>query len=230
MEVVAVLFFIGIAVTAIWWSYHAKKKRRELMARIAEQRGARYLAKDPWGLSSVHERRFSTLRTGSRRYAYNVVHGDWETKPFWLFDHHYETYSHDKNGRKTHHHYRTFLLLETNLDLGGLEVRPEGFFDKVKSAFGFDDIDFESAEFSRKWFVSAEDREFAFQVFHARMIEHFLTLGDLRMATAGPYVLLRVGRNLMNEEEMNRTFVHARDFLERLPRFVRKDRALGGER
>ena len=226
MEVLIIVLIVTLIPLAIWWSWYAKKKRRELMAGIAREMGGRFHEDDPFGLADRYEGQFPTLNTGSRRYAFNVVNGTWEERPFWLFDHHYETYSHNKNGRQTHHHYRTFLLSRHDLDLGNLDVRPEGLFDKMKAAFGFDDVDFESAEFSRKWHIGAENRQFAYQVFHPRMIEYFLTLRDFRLFTRGPHALYRVGSGQMNAEEMGRVFRYADGFHERLPRFVRKDRAL----
>ncbi|MHC4940813.1 MAG: hypothetical protein ACYTHK_17870 [Planctomycetota bacterium] len=226
MEALIVVLILVLVPLAIWWSWYAKKKRRELMRKIADELGGRFYQDDPFGLAGRHEGEFPTLKAGSNRYAYNVVTGRWEDSPFWLFDHHYETYSHDKNGRKTHHHYRTFLLTEHDLDLGALDVRPEHLFDKMKAVFGFDDVDFESAEFSKKWHVGAQDREFAYQVFHPKMIEYFGTLRGFRLFTRGRFALYRVGSGQMDAEEMGKVFRYAKGFHERLPRFVRKDRAL----
>ena len=94
------------------------------------------------------------------------------------------------------------------------------------NTFGFDDVDFESAEFSRKWHVGAQDREFAYQVFHPKMIEYFGSLRGFRLFTRGRYALYRVGSGQMDAEEMGTVFRYAKGFHERLPRFVRKDRAL----
>ena len=45
--------------------------------------------------------------------------------------------------------------------------------------FGFDDIDFESAEFSKKFFVKAKDKRWAYDVIHTRAME--LLLGSPRL-------------------------------------------------
>ena len=47
-------------------------------------------------------------------------------------------------------------------------------FDKVAAAFGWDDIDFESAEFSRKFHVKTEDRRWAYDVLPQSTIEYLL--------------------------------------------------------
>jgi len=226
MEAVFVVLVLLLVGGAIWLGWYLKKKRRELMRRIAGEMGARYYEDDPFGLARRHEDELPELRKGSNRYAYNVVHGDRDGRAFWLFDHHYETYSHGKNGRQTHHHHRSFLLVEHDMHMGFLDVRPEGLFDKLKAVFGFDDVDFESAAFSKAWHVGARDREFAYQVFHPRMIEYFLALRDFRLQTAGPYALYRVGSGRMDADEMGRAFRYAEGFHERLPRFVQKDRSL----
>jgi hypothetical protein len=53
-------------------------------------------------------------------------------------------------------------------------VRSENLFDKVSSMLGFDDIDFESSEFSRKFCVKSPDKRFAYDLFTPRMMEFFL--------------------------------------------------------
>ena len=40
-------------------------------------------------------------------------------------------------------------------------VRPEHVFDRLASFLGFDDIDFESVEFSKRFMVKFADRKFA---------------------------------------------------------------------
>jgi hypothetical protein len=217
----------AILVLVFWLSWVGKRKRREAMRAIAGELGGRFFEDDPYGLSERHDGRFPALREGSNRYAYNVIHAERDGLPVWIFDHHHETYSTDHKGhRTTHHHHGTFVLVRHDVDLGQLDVREEGIFDKVAAAFGFDDIDFESAEFSRRWRVKAADREFAYQVFHPRMMEYFLALDGLTLATNGPYGLYRLGRGTMDPGEIGRTLRIVTDFVERLPRFVRKDRAL----
>ncbi|NJN14634.1 MAG: DUF3137 domain-containing protein, partial [Planctomycetes bacterium] len=136
---------------------------------------------------------FGEFSTGSNRYAYNVLAGRTGERDLWIFDHHHETYSTDSKGRRTtHHHHVTCLLLQHDLDLGNLRLRPEHLFDKLKAAFGFDDIDFESAEFSRRFHVSGEDRKLAYDVFHPRMIEYLLARTHLTLAT-GAFFFSAVG-------------------------------------
>jgi hypothetical protein len=118
---------------------------------------------------------FDCLCQGDRRYAYNGMEGLWDGRSFVGFDYHYQTYSHDSKGhRQTHHHHFSAVALGCDWPLKDLFIRPETFFDKLKEFVGLEDINFESAEFSRKFFVKASDRRWAYDVLHARAIEWLL--------------------------------------------------------
>jgi len=55
-----------------------------------------------------------------------------------------------------------------------LLIRREGVFDRLAGVLGFDDIDFESEEFSRAFYVKSSDKKFAYDVVHPRMMEWLL--------------------------------------------------------
>ena len=64
--------------------------------------------------------------------------------------------------------YKSPILLEP------LFIRPENFFDKLTEFIGFNDIDFESAEFSKKFYVKSPDKKWAYDIIHPRMMEFLL--------------------------------------------------------
>lgn len=225
MKILAIVAFLVLFAAIVYLSHLAKKKRQEAFRALARRLGCRYFVDDPFQLSARYEPHFPTLTEGSDRYAFNVVEGALDGRRMHLFDHHHETHSTDSKGnRTTHHHYRTFVCLEHDADLGRMEVRPEHLLDKVGAFFGFDDVDFESEEFSRKYHVKAEDRKLAYDIFHPQMIEYYLGLGGFKVTTSGNLALFRRGSNQMSIEEIEQTLLQADGFLDRLPRYLRKDR------
>jgi hypothetical protein len=168
--------FIGIFALVIVGAIYgliAAKRRREEMRAWASARG---MAFDPSrrGIESSYPN-FKCLRQGSGRYAHNMMNGQWQGRRFLGFDYHYETHSTDSKGHtQTNHHHFSAVILGSDVPLEPLFIRPEGFFDKITEFFGIDDIDFESAEFSRKFYVKASDRRWAFDVIHARTMEFLL--------------------------------------------------------
>ncbi len=168
-----VAFVILVVLIGVLGYYQRQKRIKELTAFAAGRR----LAFDPGKDHGLEDRfpEFKCLRRGSDRYAYNRMWGDWSGREILAFDYHYETHSRDSKGRrKTHHHRFSAVILASDVPLRPLVIRPEGLFDKVAGFFGFDDIDFESAEFSRRFYVKSPDRKWAYDVIHTRTMELLL--------------------------------------------------------
>ncbi len=177
MTALPILMFIGVAGLIIGlgiWGYLNEKKRKEALATLARSLGLHFSTEKDRQLA----RELSFLdktRTGSNRYALNVMRGNWQGHEILAFEYHYETHSTDSKGRRTtHHHYLSFVTLRLPKFFPELTVAPEGFFSKMAQAVGYDDIDFESAEFSRQYVVRSKDRKFAYDFLHARAIQFIL--------------------------------------------------------
>ncbi len=173
--------FLVLVIVLIVFGQKAEAERRKRLAGWAAGRGLRFSpANDP----SFDERHpeFDCLRSGDNRYAYNIVHGPWGPRQLLAFDYHYETTSTDSKGRRstTHHHFSAIILRSTVL-LQPLVIRPEGFLDKIGGFLGFDDIDFESAEFSRRFYVKAPNRRWAYDVLHPQAMEFLLRMPPHRI-------------------------------------------------
>ena len=168
--IIVVICIIG----AIAWGLYAGKKRRDEMTLLAEE----------LGLSFHHERdyhladRYSfldKLRQGSNRYAYNILEGRYREHDITVFDYHYETHSTGSDGKSdTEHHHFSFFILTLPAYFEELTIAKESFFSKIAQAVGYDDIDFESHEFSKKFVVRSKDKKFAYDFCNARMIEYLL--------------------------------------------------------
>jgi len=176
------LIIVGFVVIIVVFGvlgHISARKRREAMATLAARLGLRF---DPNKNRDLARRyRFlDKLRSGSNRYAFNILSGNCQSHEVTLFDYHYETHSTDSKGRRhTHHHYFSFFILRLPVSFPELVICREGVFSKIAQAFGYDDIDFESHEFSRKFCVRSKDKKFAYDVCNARMIEYLLSNNDL---------------------------------------------------
>ncbi|MBN2308416.1 MAG: hypothetical protein JXR94_05560 [Candidatus Hydrogenedentes bacterium] len=170
-------FFLLVIVLGIL-GYLGEKKRREAFQRIAQELGLRYTKRDA---SLAQRYKFlDKLRQGSNRYAFNILEGQFEGYPVHAFDFHYETYSTDSKGRRqTDHHYFSFFLLEQERVFPELRIYPENILSRFGQMLGFDDIDFESIEFSKAFVVRSRDKKFAYDVCHTRMMEYLLRHRDI---------------------------------------------------
>ncbi len=202
MDGIQILFVVGIILFVIaagafgWWQ---AKKRREAFQALAKKFGMRYHRKDR-GIAS----RYSFLKKldqGSNRYAENILEGQYRGHPVLAFDYHYETYSTDSKGRRqTHHHYFSFFILHQTHFFPELRIYPESFMSKFGQMLGYDDIDFESIEFSKAFTVRSSDKKFAYDICHTRMMEFMLKDKALAVEFDSQCIALEFGSRLAIEQ------------------------------
>ena len=85
-------------------------------------------------------------------------------------------------GKNRRTHRFGLVVLDTGTPVIPLQIRPEHLLDRVGEFFGHDDIDFESAEFSRRYHVSSSDRRWAYAVIHGATMDYLLGMSGLTIA------------------------------------------------
>ncbi len=228
--ILIVLFFILVIGLIILGAAQARK-RREQLQQWASANGWRFDAERDRSLEHTFSE-FSCLRQGSNRYGYNRVMGVSNERSFLSFDYHYETESRDSKGnRTTHNHYFSAVVIESAIPLHPLLVRPEGLFDKVTEFFGVDDIDFESSEFSRQFFVKAADRKWAYDVIHTRAMEFLLSQPRFIIEFGTAQVMIYLGRTF-SIEEFDKALKVVAGLLDLMPEYLVKqqeERMISGQ-
>lgn len=190
---------VGLLVAAAIYGLLQARKRREALFELAQRLN---LAFDP-GEDRAMADRFSFLKQlaqGSNRYATNVLSGNYQQQEILAFDYHYETYTHDKNGTHTEHHWFSFFILTLPASFPDLTIRRENFFTKIAEVFGYGDIHFESAEFSKTFCVRSPDKKFAYDVCNAQMMEYLLANRDLSIEIENDALALAFNTRLSVEQ------------------------------
>ena len=215
---ILVLIVIAVAVYAAG----ASARRRKMLAAWAQSRG---LSFDPSKDAGMDDRfsAFDCLRRGDSRYAYNVMRGNCSKLDVTAFDYHYTTGS----GKDRSDHHFSAVVAAAPFPLKDLYIRREGIFDKVTEFFGLDDIDFESAEFSRRFYVKAADKRWAYDVIHQRMMEYLLTAPTFTLQFDPRHIIAwRSGR--FDTEDFDDAIGLIRGIIDRLPDYlVRQQRERG---
>ena len=230
MEIVIILVFAALIIGLAIASYYQKRARQDALAKLAARHGWQYRS-DNDELLEAQFGAFDCLHKGDCRYAFNVLSGSMSSgtanrRAICGFDYHYETYSTDSKGnRETHHHYFSAMTLSVPWPLKPLLIRPEGFFDKVGEFFGFDDIDFESDEFSRTFFVKSPDRRWAFDVINQATMEFLLAAPRFTIDMLGPTVMAYRSTTFA-PEEFEAALAVMSGIVDRLPESVLRE--LGG--
>jgi len=213
--------FIALAAALIVFGILRARRRREAMARLAAELGFEYYPDDPWSLEDKYAM-FELFGRGHSRGASNVICGEVDGRAVVAFDYRYTTGS-GKN--KSTHSYQA-LVMGLPILAAGLRMRTETVFDRLASWVGWDDIDFESDEFSRRYHVASEDRRFAYDIFHARLIEYLLACGQAPgLEMKGPLMVLFESQG--DAANVRRLFEIGREIVASIPDYVRSARGIG---
>ena len=219
-----IFIFILIAIFAIVAAIYGHKKEKERSAAIGAWARAKGYQFHPDKVRHFDDEypSFKYLRSGSNRYAWNIVggrEGEWH---FTMCDYHYETHSTDSKGnRQTHYHHFSCIFVQPDFPLSPMQIRREGFFDKIKSSFGFGDINFESAEFSRKFYVSGKDKRWVYDVVHNRTMEFLMAAPKITIESDDVFLSTRKDGRI-KPEELDQQLGFALSFLELIPEHVKK--------
>ena len=174
MHPLIIVGFVALFIVIGVLGYISSMKRRQAMMALAAKLGLNFYYEKDRDMPRRY-RFLDKLRQGRDRYAFNTLSGNYQGHNVTIFDYHYKTGS----GKDTHHHYLSFFLLQMPMTFPELIIVREGIFSKIGQALGYDDIDFESHEFSRKFCVRSKDKKFAYDVCNAQMIEYLLSNTDL---------------------------------------------------
>ncbi|MDP6602057.1 MAG: hypothetical protein QGH76_07150 [Phycisphaerales bacterium] len=180
-EVFPLLLGLGVLVligVGFYYTSQQAKKRRAALRNLASELGLRFWEDD----DPTHDDRFSDFEMfcrGTSRAAYNTLSGEAAVasrrQHVVMGDFRYtiETGS-GKNRRRVTRRFSYVLVALPHEGAPELVLRREHLFDRVAGFFGFDDIDFESVEFSKRFHVGSSNKRFAWDLIDPRMMEFLL--------------------------------------------------------
>lgn len=220
---IVVLIVVGIALFAglAYLSWLQAKKRREAFAEFARKIGWRF-DPDHFSIDGSPLDHFDMFRKGHSRRAFNTLSGNLTIDELdcaaQAGDYRYKVTTGSGKNRRTRTHRFSYLAFRLPFaEVPDVVIRREGLFDKIGGVFGFDDIDFESEEFSRKFYVQSKDRRFTYDLIHPRMMEFLLAKQPPQIDIEAGYVLLTNGTSTWQIEEFGRRFDFAREFMRLWP-------------
>ena len=207
-----------IAVVGAIYNLIQTQKRQEGLIDLSRRLNLNFTAVENYGIPDRYEF-LKQLAQGSNRYATNVLSGTFQQYDVLAFDYHYETQTHDKNGTHTEHHWFSFFILTLPALFPDLTIRRENFFTKVAEVFGYQDIKFESAEFSKNFCVRSSDKKFAYDVCNAKMIEYLLANRDLSIEIENNVLALAFTTRL-SPEQIETNLQRLAEIRARLPEYL----------
>lgn len=174
LELIFPAVIIGIFGTIFVISRRREKARTEKLATISQELGYSFqAAMDPKRLERLGA--FPLMNIGRAKKIDNAISFDDPSANIAMFDYRYVT-GHGKSRRVLR---QTVMSLEsTGLVHPVFNLRPEGFWSKVGSVFGGQDIDFvEHPGFSEKYVLKGESEE-EIRIYMDTILLDFFTVQD----------------------------------------------------
>ena len=213
--ILIIIAVIALVIVGVIVKHQKSEGRKKELAGWAFSKGLNFNPARDAGIDNRYS--FKCLQRGENRYGYNIVEGNIGSRSARAFDYHYETHNTDSKGnRHTQHHYFSAVVVEANLPLKPLFIRNERLFDKLTEFIGFDDIDFESAEFSKKFYVKSPDKKWAYDVLHQATMEFMLSAPRFDIEFGGRQVIA-LRNNTFKAVEFEEALNLVNGILDRLP-------------
>ncbi len=174
------LIVVGLAGAGLWWEHQRTEALRAAGAKLG-------LALEPAKNRDLggRLRYLNRLNQGRGHVAYNVLRGSVAGEAILACDFTYTTGSSSSKGSSKRTHRLRVYSLTLGREVPEVTISPEDVFSKFAQVLGYDDIDFESAEFSRRFCVRSKDKRFAYDLCDPRMIEFLLSRPWLQIEAEG---------------------------------------------
>jgi hypothetical protein len=218
VELLLAALAAAVFCAALVWYQVTHYKREKTLGQLASELGLKLHARAPEDLPG----RFSTcsaLAQGEEREASNVMTGRLGGREVLAFDFRYVTGS----DRNRHEHRLSAAAVAGSAIFPLLLIRPERLRDRlldpVLAAAGQGEIEFESAEFNRAFYVWSPDHKFACDFVDPRMMEYLLAERGWCFETCGSDLVVYTGR-LWSAEEFKRALAALTGLAERIPRHL----------
>ncbi|HAA11384.1 MAG TPA: hypothetical protein DCE41_06635 [Cytophagales bacterium] len=198
----AIVFGVIVFIAILAIGYYSDKKRREKMAAVAEQMGMHFIPKDTDKAFLGLMKTFQLGQKGNSRSATNMMKAEAGTLKTLLLDYYYQVGS----GKSAQRLNQSVAIFEQDpWNWPQFILRPEHFGDRIKSAFGKDDIDFDdSPVFSKKYFLAGPDEAQLRTFFTAEMRGFFEEHQGWYVETQSNRILLcRQGKRRKPDQMVN---------------------------
>jgi hypothetical protein len=169
--IVWIILAVAVLLIAVYGTtlYLGKKRAKALQA-LAPALSFTFAAKGDAGqIGELSE--FHLFSQGYGRRISNVLQGKFNLVPVTVMDYKYTT----GGGKSSHTWTQTVLVFESDkLQLPRFMLRPENLFDKIGSAFGYKDINFDTAPvFSKKYLLRGENEAAVRNTFNAGILQYY---------------------------------------------------------
>ena len=142
-----------------------------------------------------------------------------------IFDYSYKVTTSDGKSSSTTTYYVQVISAALPMWLPVFTMRPETFMLQIGEKLGFKEIEFESEEFNKRWFVRGQDSKQIYELLHPQAMERMLNVGPYRWEFGGNMIVV-LNTSYLEPPAIERTLVDVADFVKLVPNYFRQDHKL----
>ena len=245
MEILFGLGFVAILILAYLSYQYARKKAQERQTTLlaiakkygldfnagqsfapepAFTAGALAIAIDPQGARA----RFGDIDPfgkGHSQSCANIIGGAYHGSGVLIFDYTYKITT--SNGKSTTTTTYNVQIVSRTVAcfLPHFTMQPENFLLKIGEKLGYHEIEFESEEFNKRWFVRGADARSIYDLLHPRAMERLLKTAAHTWSFLGNQIVVIAARHL-TPDEIERLLIDTDDFIALIPAYFSKDHSI----
>ncbi len=208
--------FLIVIVFVILYQKKKERERTEAMRQVASFLQWNFADAVPWNMIANLDS-FTLFNQGHSKQVKNFMYGEANGVKAAMFDYVYVTGS----GKNRTTHFQTVTYLESaNLRAPYFSLRPEGFFTKIMTAFGYQDIDFgQRPEFSKKYLLRGQDEIAIRQSFNDQLLSFFETYQGTSVDAGNNQLFVFRANYRCQPQEAQNQLALALSILNLLPRY-----------
>lgn len=162
---------------------------------------------------------FDMFDRGHSRYLRPAIVGnDHRGFKWFLFDYRYTTGS----GKNQATHSHSVIIVKTNLLLPTMSMTKEHFLNTVGKMLGAHELQVESEEFNRRYYIKTSDSKMSLDLLHPQMIEAMLVQEHMEWFTSGVFIMIPV-YGKASPAEFARRKPYIDEFLSLVPTYYQQD-------
>lgn len=212
-----ILVLVAAVAALVVLAWRAEQRRRAAFRAWAERRGFSYRHEHDPQVRQAYGF-LDRLQVGHSRRGYHVLRGAWNGREAAAFQFRYTVGA----GKHQHTYHVGVALLRLERAFPELLIGPESALQRLAGLFGFDDIDFESVEFSNAFQVRSRDKKFAYDFCNTGMMELLLSRrGACLEQENGVLALLRDG--ILDAAHLDGMFGLLDEVRGRMPEYLFRD-------
>jgi len=211
-----VVVFLFIFLLVYLYQKKKERERTEAMQLVANQLRWNFAATAPMNMIAGLEQ-FNLFNQGHNKQIKNFMYGEANGVKAAVFDYIYVVGS----GKNRTTHYQTVTYVEpVSLRVPYFTLRPEGFFTKVLTAFGYQDIDFgQRPEFSKHYLLRGQDEMAIRQCFSDGLLTFFETYQGTSVDAGNNQLFVFRANYRCQSQEVQNQLALALNIVNLLPRY-----------